>query len=78
MQGALQGTKLLPCVRPGSNVPFVTLITVMLTAGAAVLRWLAQSIETRGIGDGTSVIIVLSIVTSELTTHPQEYECTAA
>ena len=39
---------------------------VMLTAGAAILRWLAQSVEARGLGEGTSLLITLSIVTSEL------------
>ena len=47
-------------------MPFVTLTMVMLTAGAAILRWLAQSVEDKGLGEGTSLLITLSIVTSKL------------
>lgn len=56
----------MPSSRPAAGVPFVTLTMVMLTAGAAILRWLAQSVEARGLGEGTSLLITLSIVTSEL------------
>ena len=66
VQGANQGLRLLPSAAVNPNIPFLTLITVMLVAGAAVLRWLAHSNETRGLGDGTTVLIALSIVTSEL------------
>lgn len=43
----------------------VTVSTLMLTAGTAILRWLAESIEAQGLGDGISLLITLSIVTSE-------------
>lgn len=66
MQAAFRSITLAPSSRPAAGVPFVTLIMVMLTAGAAILRWLAQSVEARGLGEGTSLLITLSIVTSEL------------
>ena len=65
MQAAFRSITLVPSSRPAAGVPFVTLTTVMLTAGAAILRWLAQSVEARGLGEGTSLLITLSIVTSE-------------
>ena len=65
VQAAFKSITLVPASRPAAGVPFVTLTTVMLTAGAAILRWLAQSVEARGLGDGTSLLITLSIVTSE-------------
>ncbi len=39
---------------------------VILAAGATILRWLADSVESRGLGDGISLLIALSIVSSEL------------
>ena len=66
VQAAFKSITLAPCSKPAAGVPFVTLTTVMLTAGAAILRWLAQSVEARGLGEGTSILITLSIVTSEL------------
>lgn len=67
MQAAFKSITLRSCARAGPGVPFLTLTTVLLVAGAAILRWLAQSVESRGLGDGTSWLITLSIVTSELT-----------
>lgn len=67
MQASFRSVTLQHCAKPAPGVPFLTLTTVLLVAGAAILRWLAQSIESQGLGDGTSLLITLSIVTSELT-----------
>ena len=66
MQASFKAITLRSCAKAGPEVPFLTLTTVLLVAGAAILRWLAQSVEARGLGEGTSWLITLSIVTSEL------------
>jgi len=57
---------LAPHARHTAGVPFVLLTWVILAAGATILRWLADSVESRGLGDGISLLIALSIVSSEL------------
>ncbi|KAL3147954.1 hypothetical protein ABBQ38_014249 [Trebouxia sp. C0009 RCD-2024] len=63
-QASFRSVTLQHCAKPAPGVPFLTLTTVLLVAGAAILRWLAQSIESQGLGDGTSLLITLSIVTN--------------
>ena len=38
---------------------------IILAAGTSVLRWLSDSVEARGLGDGISLLIALNIVSSE-------------
>ncbi len=38
---------------------------ITLAAGTSVLRWLSDSVEARGLGDGISLLIALNIVSSE-------------
>ena len=47
------------------GVPFIFLITVILTAGCATLRWLADSVEASGLGDGITLLITLNIVSGK-------------
>ncbi len=39
-------------------------LAVVLTAGTAFTLWLAENITVRGVGNGTSMIIVAGIVSS--------------
>ena len=48
------------------GVPFIFLITIILTAGCATLRWLADSVEASGLGDGVTLLICLNIVSGKL------------
>lgn len=54
-----------PFARHTSGVPFVFLTMITLAAGTSVLRWLSDSVEARGLGDGISLLIALNIVSSE-------------
>ncbi len=65
MQGASEGIKIAPFARHTSGVPFVFLTMIILAAGTSVLRWLSDSVEARGLGDGISLLIALNIVSSE-------------
>lgn len=62
--GASEGIKIAPFARHTSGVPFVFLIMIILAAGTAVLRWLSDSVEARGLGDGISLLIALNIVSN--------------
>ncbi|DBA87649.1 TPA: hypothetical protein ACH3X1_004659 [Trebouxia sp. C0004] len=64
VQGASEGIKISPFARHTSGVPFVVLTMIILAAGTSVLRWLSDSVETRGLGDGISLLIALNIVSS--------------
>lgn len=50
-------------IAPG--VPFVTLTTILLAAGAMIQRWLADLVDMRGIGEGVGLLLSLNIVSSE-------------
>ena len=54
-QGALQAN-------PGR----LTLIVVSLTTGTILLMWIGEQITKRGIGNGISILIFASILTSEI------------
>lgn len=62
--GTSEAIRLAPHARHTAGVPFVLLTVIILAAGATVLRYLADSVETRGLGDGISLLIALSIVSN--------------
>jgi preprotein translocase subunit SecY len=47
-----------------TSVGTILLLVVTLTAGAALLMWLGEQITKRGVGNGISIIIVASILSS--------------
>jgi preprotein translocase subunit SecY len=47
---------------PRFNAPRVMLIVLSLTAGTAMVMWLAEVITQRGIGNGMSILITASVV----------------
>lgn len=65
--GASEGIKISPFARHTSGVPFVFLTMIILAAGTSVLRWLSDSVEARGLGDGISLLIALNIVSNYAT-----------
>ena len=62
--GVDTGIEILPNFTPGS----VALVVLSLTAGTALIMWLGELITQRGIGNGMSILIFASIVS----TLPQE------
>lgn len=54
---------------PDNNIVIYLLIAVLLTAGTAILMWLADLITKKGVGNGVSLIILAGIV-SQL---PQQF-----
>jgi preprotein translocase subunit SecY len=53
-------TDLLPVFNPGR----VTIVVLALTAGTALLMWMGELVTQRGIGNGMSLLIFASIVSS--------------
>ena len=49
---------------PNFTIPRVLLIVLTLTAGTAMLMWMGELITQRGIGNGMSLIIFASVVSS--------------
>ncbi|MFN2525602.1 MAG: preprotein translocase subunit SecY [Actinomycetota bacterium] len=49
---------------PNFNAPRVGLIVLSLTAGTALIMWLGELITQRGIGNGMSILIYASIVST--------------
>ncbi len=49
---------------PNFTVPNVALIVLSLTAGTALIMWLGELITQRGIGNGMSILIFTSIVST--------------
>ena len=49
----------------GPGVPFVTLTTILLAAGAMIQRWLADLVDTHGIGEGIGLLLSINIVSSK-------------
>ena len=49
---------------PNFTVPRVALVVLTLTAGTALLMWMGEVITQRGIGNGMSLIIFASVVSS--------------
>jgi preprotein translocase subunit SecY len=56
--GQLQGVDLIPHF----NAPRVLLMVTTLTAGTALIMWLGEVITQRGIGNGMSLIITISVM----------------
>ena len=56
--GQLQGIDLIPKF----NAPRVLLMVTTLTAGTALIMWLGEVITQRGIGNGMSLIITVSVM----------------
>jgi preprotein translocase subunit SecY len=49
---------------PGFNAPRAALIVLTWTAGTALIMWLGELITQRGIGNGMSILIFASVVSS--------------
>jgi preprotein translocase subunit SecY len=49
---------------PNFNAPRVMLIVLSLTAGTALIMWLGELVTQRGIGNGMSILIFASIVST--------------
>jgi preprotein translocase subunit SecY len=49
---------------PNFNVPRVGLIVLSLTAGTALIMWLGELVTQRGIGNGMSILIFASIIST--------------
>jgi preprotein translocase subunit SecY len=60
IQGPRGGVDLIPQFNP----PRVMLIVLSLTAGTALIMWLGELITQRGIGNGMSILIFASIVST--------------
>jgi preprotein translocase subunit SecY len=56
--GQLQSVDLIP----NFNAPRVILMVVTLTAGTALVMWLGEVITQRGIGNGMSIVITVSVM----------------
>jgi preprotein translocase subunit SecY len=56
--GQLQGLDLIPHF----NAPRVLLMITTLTAGTALIMWLGEVVTQRGIGNGMSIIITVSVM----------------
>jgi preprotein translocase subunit SecY len=51
-------------VLPDFTVPNILLVVLVLTAGTALLMWMGELITQRGIGNGMSLLIFASVVSS--------------
>ncbi|HET6834324.1 MAG TPA: preprotein translocase subunit SecY, partial [Acidimicrobiales bacterium] len=51
-------------VLPDFTAPNVLLVVIVLTAGTALLMWMGELITQRGIGNGMSLLIFASVVSS--------------
>ena len=51
-------------VLPNFTAPRVILVVLVLTAGTALLMWMGETITQRGIGNGMSLLIFASVVSS--------------
>ena len=47
---------------PNFNLPRVALIVLTITAGTALVMWMAEAITQRGIGNGMSLLIMVNVV----------------
>ncbi|MFQ5967629.1 MAG: preprotein translocase subunit SecY [Acidimicrobiia bacterium] len=72
-QGALtQNINLIPEITPGRFV----LIIITMTAGTAVIMWMGELITQRGVGNGMSLIIFISIVSQLPASFAVMYQAT--
>lgn len=65
MQGASEAVIMSRSATIAPGVPFVTLITILLAAGAMIQRWLSDIIDDKGIGDGIGLLLSINIVSSK-------------
>ncbi|MFN2490673.1 MAG: preprotein translocase subunit SecY [Actinomycetota bacterium] len=49
---------------PNFNLGYIALVVISLTAGTALIMWLGELVTQRGIGNGMSIIIFTSIVST--------------
>ena len=56
--GQLQGIDLIPRF----DAPRVLLMVITLTAGTALIMWLSETITQRGVGNGMSIVITVSVM----------------
>jgi preprotein translocase subunit SecY len=49
---------------PDWSIPRVLIIVITMTAGTAIIMWMGESVTQRGIGNGMSLIIFASVVSS--------------
>ncbi|HZA19424.1 MAG TPA: preprotein translocase subunit SecY [Actinomycetota bacterium] len=49
---------------PNFSAPYVALIVLSLTAGTALIMWLGELISQKGIGNGMSILIFASIIST--------------
>ena len=61
--GPAEHPRHLPAARP-SRRPNVALIVLTLTAGTAMIMWLGELITQRGVGNGMSILIFTSVISS--------------
>ncbi len=66
---ARNGTLFGQNVLPGAGTGTVLLIVLTLTAGTALIMWLGELITQRGVGNGMSLIIYISIISQ----FPSQY-----
>ncbi|KGA09306.1 MAG: preprotein translocase subunit SecY [actinobacterium acAMD-5] len=58
----LQGCDL--ALIPDTSIPILLVMVIVLTAGTAVVMWLGELITDRGIGNGMSLLIMTSIIST--------------
>ncbi len=62
--GGLGGGAPLGDFFPDKSVPSIALVVLTLTAGTALIMWLGELITQRGIGNGMSILIFASIIST--------------
>lgn len=65
LQGTSEALKLAKHATIAPGVPFVPLTIILLSAGVMIQRWLADLIDTKGIGEGIGALLAINIVSSE-------------
>lgn len=63
-QGTALGNTSAVIVIPDFTFPRVALVIISLTAGVALLMWMGELISQRGVGNGMSLIIFASVVST--------------
>jgi preprotein translocase subunit SecY len=59
---AINGTAFGTNVMPGAGVGIIVVAVLTLTAGTSLIMWLGELITARGIGNGMSLLIYVSII----------------
>ena len=60
-----------PCFQPSSHYFWVSTV-IILTAGTLFVMWLGEKITDKGLGNGTSIIIMIGILARLPQTFMQE------